>query len=213
MGRARRLALAVLFVAGPVAAGPVRFLEPRPGDELVAGRDVTVRWSSLPEGTREFELLLLLGEGGRTVRLTECLDPSRTSFRWRVPSLPSDEARLVLRLSRGRGEESGAVGPAVRIVPSRSVTLSPVAFTRGEWWLASAAPGTAEPLEPRGRLAAGARQARLLLEPFGVPGRPEPAAPPTARPAGPHPAMHRPGGPDRLSGAASRRPLSTPQRE
>ena len=206
--------MAVLLTAASAAADmPVRFLEPAAGTTLEPGSEVTVQWTPLPEGTREFELLLRLGGHGRTVRLTECMDPTRTSFRWTVPSLPARDARLLLRLSRGRGEETAAVGPAIRIGGRMRTTLSGVAYTRGEWWLAAAAPAVPEPPPPEPAGVHRTAAPPMPLEPFGAAGEREHAEPAENRAPGAAASSSGSVPATRASEGPGRKPRTVPQRE
>src|SRR5687768_2385723 len=102
----RRVPLLLLaFLALPAfAAGPAeqmaRLVSPAAGDELIAGSAVTIEWEelALPEHTVEWEAFLSL-DGGRTwpLRITPHLNISIRRFIFRVPDLPTREARLMLR--------------------------------------------------------------------------------------------------------------------
>jgi hypothetical protein len=117
LSRTLRL-LAVLGALGAVsgsaalAAGASDFPSPRAGAVLTAGSLADARWRA-PEGETlaadvdEAELVLSL-DGGNTfpVRVSAELAPGSSSYRWRVPALPTGSARLALRVgaahTRGR---------------------------------------------------------------------------------------------------------------
>jgi hypothetical protein len=100
-----------------------------PGFRAPAARDVVAsgvlheaQWSA-PCGTvadaDEMELVLSL-DGGRTfpIRLTSELPPCTTHFRWRVPNVSTERARLAVRQGReGRAEaeEIAILSPEFRI--------------------------------------------------------------------------------------------------
>ncbi len=150
--------LCLLAVVAPLpaaGAGPGgRIVVPAPGAVLTAGEAVEVRWTDLPPDTEEFELLLYLDDGAPSLRLTEQLDPGLRRFLWRVPALPSSEARLAIRFNRGRGEEGGPASGRFRIVARARTVPAAVTFRQGEWWAAppaSASPAVADRLcRPRG---------------------------------------------------------------
>ena len=99
-------------VAGLLLAAPVRAAATDLGRVVIkgerptfrAGEVVTLRWTSLPPETEEFELLLSLDGGRQFIRLTEMQEPDLESLEWRVPNLPSSDAHLRLRVGLN-GEE------------------------------------------------------------------------------------------------------------
>lgn len=115
----RRLLLTTaLLLAGIAHAAPgravevrpqVRVVAPAPGTELAAGTLATLEWEALGSGLGEhiveWEAFLSL-DGGRTwpLRLTPHLEISRRRFSFRVPALPSRDARLLLRFGDEREE-------------------------------------------------------------------------------------------------------------
>lgn len=125
----RRVPLLLLALLAPpaFAAGPAgqmaRLVSPAAGDELTAGSSATIEWEelALPEHTVEWEAFLSL-DGGRTwpLRITPHLDISIRRFDFRVPDLPTREARLLLRF----GDERREVGMEA---PQR-FSITPAAF-------------------------------------------------------------------------------------
>ena len=201
----RRIPLLLLaLVALPAFAADVgdsddiemaRLVLPSAGDELVAGSVAAIEWEGLyvPEHADEWEAFLSL-DGGRTwpLRVTPHLDISIRRFEFRVPDLPTREARILLRFGDERREvEVGtpqmfsiARGP-VRVAPPPRQVLS-----RGERGVVVWVEGTRSgeglrevvavdlDAEMRGVSAAG----RLVLPP-GAPVSPRISlAPPAASP-------------------------------
>jgi hypothetical protein len=137
------VAVALLAVPAAAAAGfdvavrpadelPVELLQPVPGEVLVGGRQATVAWRPLRElsagGIDEWEAFLSF-DGGRhwPVRITPHLDIELPTFRFVVPSIPSDDVRLMLRFGDER-RESGYVLPMTlrTVVLQASWTPPPV---------------------------------------------------------------------------------------
>lgn len=131
---------ALVAVAASGAAGESEqwgvFLQPRGGQVLQAGQWVEVVWTPLPPQVEEFEILLSLDDGASfTVRLTPQLDPAIRVFHWRVPNLPTRQARLQLRIGIDHREIEGPTGELLEI---RGVSHLPAAGARwlgGELWL------------------------------------------------------------------------------
>jgi len=102
------LALAAsLFATTAAWAGvgaPPSPLAPLPS-ELRAGETIALRWSALPAGAEELEILLSLDDG-RTwrVRVSPELDAGGERYVWRVPDLPAARARLRVRFGRRSAE-------------------------------------------------------------------------------------------------------------
>jgi hypothetical protein len=105
------LGLAVLPLAA-TAADPIdrrlaRLVAPASGSELQAGWLAVVEWEelTLPAGVEEWEAFLSV-DGGRTwpLRVTPHLDRSIRFFTFRVPDLPTEDARLQLRFGDERRE-------------------------------------------------------------------------------------------------------------
>ena len=146
-------ALAAAF-ASPARAQPAErgvpaldasaFHAPSAGATLTAGSIMDVRWVAsaaeleLERGEADEAELVLSLDGGDTfqVRISSELSPHATSYRWRVPSLPTRSARLALRVGAGRGgrhERILLLGPEVAIA---SDSPEPEILLRGaaEWW-------------------------------------------------------------------------------
>jgi len=101
------------------AADLVRLVSPAPGATLAAGSSVTLAWepgpglAALPHA-EEWEAFLSL-DGGRTflTRLTPHLELEMRRVTVRLPELPSDDARLLLRVG---DEREQAIAGGYRIV-------------------------------------------------------------------------------------------------
>lgn len=161
------------------------FLSPARGEVLAPGSIVEVRWSSAcnlerdePDreeregetGERdadEAEILLSL-DGGLTfpIRVSTELSPCASELRWRVPALPTAQARLALRT----GEEGREETEEIQLVSEPFAILADAAgasealVSRGfEWWTPQHPhPGSAEDaLDPAIGVAA-ARSAPTL---------------------------------------------------
>jgi hypothetical protein len=145
--RALLLAVASALVAGvPAIAGPVVFQPFSGGAALLPGRVVQVRWSGVPAGVDEMELLLSL-DGGRhfPVRVTPELDADHGSYSWCVPPLPSRDARLAVRMDRGGREVIAGVSPPFRIAADGASRAWSMRRRNGELW--SAVAGDGDPAE------------------------------------------------------------------
>ena len=112
MNRRRRLVLLAFLSAAWLAAGARSALAiphltaPVAGVELTAGSQAAVEWEGTPPpGAEEWEAFLSL-DGGRTypLRITPHLDLSIRRFAFRVPQLPTRDARLLLRFGDERRE-------------------------------------------------------------------------------------------------------------
>ncbi|HEY6931481.1 MAG TPA: hypothetical protein VJA66_17555 [Thermoanaerobaculia bacterium] len=94
------LAAAVLMGAAPAAFAAPGFLRPAGSEQLEPGSTVELLWvlDGLSPDVREAELVLSL-DGGRTfpVRVTGDFEPATRRLLWRVPALPTNQARLALR--------------------------------------------------------------------------------------------------------------------
>lgn len=106
------LALALLAPGGRLLAAEAplaRLLSPAAGQALTAGTEAVVEWEgiALPPNAHEWEAFLSV-DGGKTwpLRITPHLDLSIRRFAFRVPDLPTGEARLMLRF----GDEQREVG-------------------------------------------------------------------------------------------------------
>ena len=132
-----RLALLSLVLAAPMRAaepslGRLVFEGERP--RFRAGEVVRLRWTPLPPEAEEFELLLSLDGGHHFIRLTEMQEPGLESFEWRVPNLPSGDARLRLRMGL-RGEEIDLeLSAPFTILSDDHEPVAGIAFRAGEWW-------------------------------------------------------------------------------
>jgi hypothetical protein len=105
-----------------------RFLAPASGEILASGVAHEIRWT--PQCNRypdanEMELLLSV-DGGRTfsIRVTAELPACASSFRWKVPALSTNDARLAVRVGRD-GEESERI--AFVSPPFRITSFAPAA--------------------------------------------------------------------------------------
>jgi hypothetical protein len=153
------LAAAVLVLLGPgsatrLEAGWGRVLAPASGHRVVAGGLTHVRWSTLPPGTEEFELLLSV-DGGQSyrLRLTPQLDPALGVYAWHVPNLPAPSAKLRLRVGIGGREVECTPSEAFTIVPIDTQPSALVEYRAGEWWPApDSRPVTTAVVVPRPRL-------------------------------------------------------------
>ncbi|HEX5718663.1 MAG TPA: hypothetical protein VF179_21060 [Thermoanaerobaculia bacterium] len=123
------LLLLAFFALPAFAAGPdigeqeqmARLVSPAAGDEFTAGSTVTIEWEelALPEHTVEWEAFLSV-DGGRTwpLRVTPHLDISIRRFTFRVPDLPTREARIMLRFGDERREVGMEAPQRFSIVPA-----------------------------------------------------------------------------------------------
>jgi hypothetical protein len=133
------LTIAFLFVVTSALAASGEFAAPVPGARLEPGSLVEVTWSLEGLGPRDEEMELLLSlDGGTTfpIRVTVDLDRATRRILWRVPSLPSDRARLAIR-SGAEGEPAAEtirlIGPAFSILASGSAALEELFAVRSEW--------------------------------------------------------------------------------
>jgi hypothetical protein len=131
------LALLSLVLAAPVRAaagglGRLVFEGERP--RFRAGEVVRLRWTSLPPEAEEFELLLSLDGGRHFIRLTEMQEPGLESLEWRVPNLPSGDARLRLRMGLKGEEIDLELSAFFTILRDENAPVAGVTFRAGEWW-------------------------------------------------------------------------------
>jgi hypothetical protein len=102
-----------------------------PTGELRSGELFEVRWQGLPSEAREVELELSL-DGGRWIRISPELNALDGWWRWRVPQIAAESARLRLRCGGEHREEIAMVSEPFGIV------TGPAAKGRrdflGEWW-------------------------------------------------------------------------------
>ena len=130
--------LALSAVAAPAAAPSGRSRLTLPDGPVVPGQLLSVTWGN-PAGTwDEMELILSL-DGGRTwpIRVSRDLPPDATHASFRVPALPTAEARLALRAGReGEEEEEEEIvaesGEFPILVPQGPYGEN-LARVRGEW--------------------------------------------------------------------------------
>lgn len=106
------------LVPPPVPGAPapaIELLAPRDGENWVSGEIAEVAWRTTDEGwlarIEEWEAFLSV-DGGRSwpVRLTPHLDRGLGRYRFIVPNLPSEQARLLLRFGDERREVEVAPG-------------------------------------------------------------------------------------------------------
>jgi hypothetical protein len=133
----RRSVLLSLMLAAPIRAsesvpGHLLFRDERP--TFRAGDVVNLQWTPLPPEAEEFELLLSLDGGRHFVRLTEMQGPGARTLEWRVPNLPSGDARLRLRMGRMGEEIELELSAPFTIVGSEDKPVAGVSFREGEWW-------------------------------------------------------------------------------
>jgi len=125
------------------------FLSPAGGATLTAGAVAEARWLA-PDASAlhleefdEAELVLSL-DGGLTfpVRISAELAPGASTYRWRVPALATQRARLALRVGVEHERERERiilVGPEF-VIDARAPESDPGGLIRGasEWWTAQA---------------------------------------------------------------------------
>jgi hypothetical protein len=194
----RLTAAAVGFFAAGAAFADPEFLSPGRGEALSPGSVVEVRWGSLcgSEGARAFheaELILSL-DGGLTfpVRVSHELSTCETRTLWRVPVLPTGNARLAVRVgsewSRA-SEKIVAVSAEFRILPDLDGRVQQLLRRAAEWWTPEPAVLTAEDLLSTTIAPDGAR----LVEPQAEDSLEDPSPPagPAARHAVPRLASER----------------------
>jgi hypothetical protein len=165
-------------LSGPAAAvgsageNPVSFTRPSAGALLRAGETVEIRWSGVPAGAEEIELLLSL-DGGRhfSIRLSEELDADEGNFLWRVPNLVSEGASLAIRMGRGGHEIMSAGGPLFRIEHDGALGRPALAWRAEEIWLdpeAAVDENGGSPAPPPHRMSAPAELASLPADSRGA---------------------------------------------
>ncbi|MGH7488313.1 MAG: hypothetical protein ACREMY_22350, partial [bacterium] len=108
-------------------AAPVRLVTPRAGARLVADSTAKLEWAPLARfdglgEPEEWEAFLSL-DGGATypVRLTPHLDVDLRSIRFQVPSIPTANARILLRFGDERGETAIELPERIAIVAASPV--------------------------------------------------------------------------------------------
>jgi hypothetical protein len=113
-----------------------------------AGTTVPVAWSFAADaapGFGEMELILSL-DGGRSfpIRVTRDLDPRTFALAWRVPALPTGQARLALRAGDGEEPDNETillVSEGFSIEADPGLPLEATFVERGEWRLREALDG------------------------------------------------------------------------
>jgi hypothetical protein len=120
---------------GGESADLVRLVSPRADAPLTAGSSVLVAWEAGNDlaafaRAEEWELFLSV-DGGRTYvsRLTPHLDLSLRRVRVRVPNLPSEDARLLVRVGDEADEREQVLPGRFRIV---AAPLAPPAWRQRE---------------------------------------------------------------------------------
>lgn len=143
-----------LALVAPAAAareagvrGPAILLPPDAAGALRPGDVVELRWHGVPPVAAEMELLLSL-DGGRTfpLRVTPDLDAERGWFAWRVPPLPSADARLALRMNLGGREVLAATSAPFRIAAGSTAAPWTVRSRDGDLWLGGPDGDSADPI-------------------------------------------------------------------
>ncbi len=124
------LALAATTASASSSDLPVRVTAPTRGASLQAGSEAVVAWTAdrpLPPGVDEWEAFLSL-DGGATypLRITPHLDRALSRFTWRVPDLPTENARLLLRF--GNEHDEREVDSGIVLTIRRAVTGDPTAL-------------------------------------------------------------------------------------
>jgi hypothetical protein len=202
------LAVAALVVLAGRPAGAeelVRLVSPVPGSTFAAGGSLVVSWEPGPAlaafaRAEEWEVFISL-DGGRTflARLTPHLDLDVRRVTLRLPPIPSDDVRLLLRMGDERVEREQLLPGRYRIVPSRTAPpwrlRSP---SRGE----SARPGSPGVLH----WVSGARDGSGWREHEVLPG--VPACLPTVHPDLRRPTVALPAGEPTVAGPRRGQPVA-----
>jgi len=162
------LALAILAAPSRVLATPRGEVE-IPG-VVRAGDVVTLRWSGVPGDADELELLLSL-DGGRhfPLRVSPELDARERVWRWRVPNVPTSEARLLVRWGNEREEREAAVSEAFEIEGDVSVPLDRELVHEDGWWTGEVLPTRGGVGLAQGRPAWSAGRAHSVVAPERAP--------------------------------------------
>lgn len=132
---------ATFLLCAVPALGEPRFLSPGQNEALAPGSIVDLRWTSpCGSGSMEDEAEVVLSlDGGVTfpIRVSNELSPCETHFRWRVPSLASERARLAVRSgAEGRMETEALtlLSGEFRILADREGGVQRLLRRLGEWW-------------------------------------------------------------------------------
>lgn len=145
---------------------------------FTAGETIQVGWVNLPPGVEELEFFLVRGDSvEEIVRLTPQLVPARGSFAWKVPNLPSSDAKLRLRVGID-GEEIEIAESETFAVHSSGDIAPQIEFRDGEWWATETSRPWSAPVEPSTLRAAqphqepvlGVHRFSALLPPSGATG-------------------------------------------
>ena len=135
---------ATLALAGTARAGERPALRLPFAGEVRAGETIELSWTGIDADVHELEILLSIDGGrGPRVRVSPELDPRAGAWRWRVPNLPTGEARLSLRIGRGRHELEAGASEIFRIVGTPDQEPERDVVHEGSWWRGPA------PLETR----------------------------------------------------------------
>ena len=139
------LLLALLAAAAPRSGAATAVRLDVPG-MVSAGQVVELRWSALPGDADEAELVLSL-DGGRSwpVRVSPELEAREGLYRWRVPDLPADRARLALRVGGAAGERLAALSREFRIAHVAGAPAPELGFREGWLWIGLDAPDGRRP--------------------------------------------------------------------
>jgi len=240
----RRALIAAAWLAGaaplaaaapsPATTASATLVAPRPGETLVAGETATLEWAPGPgmawaRHVEEWEAFLSLDGGAHyAIRLTPHLDRDLRRASFRVPDLPTGDARILLRFGDERREtacelrERFAIALPAGGAGAWALASAPVARTlRGGEPARPGAPGVSRWIEGS-RRGAGAHEVETLPPPGaeGVCDPPEssrsidalaPETAPDAEPAPPAAARSldplAPGRIERRPGAAAPPPL------
>jgi hypothetical protein len=131
----RRLlvALVLLGSAGGTLSAQVSVALPDFGT-LRAGETAKIAWTGLPQEVEELELLLSVEGRPLPIRVTPELAAPAGVLLWRVPNLPSHQARLTIRFGLDGEEVSSAPSVPFEILPAASEPPAALIYRDGEWW-------------------------------------------------------------------------------
>lgn len=124
----RFLCFLLVFCASASAEPLLRVTSPVDGTHLTGGSEAVIAWetASLPEGVEEWEAFLSLNDGRYyAVRITPHLHAHIRSFRWRVPNVTTNAARLLIRIGDEREEKSVELPMRFSIDADRFAIASP----------------------------------------------------------------------------------------
>jgi hypothetical protein len=139
LGSGLLLASIVVLATAPrvtlALQGGGEILTPAAGGTVRAGDVVEISWTRVPADVDEFEILLSV-DGGKTfsLRLTSMMDPTATSYSWRVPNLPTGAACLRLRVGIDEREELLRPGSPFSVLGDTEAPTGRITFQGGEWW-------------------------------------------------------------------------------